>query len=125
MAKGTTRSTQSQRAAPAPTTVPPRNPYEVLGVPPGVTEDQLKLAYYRLASLYHPDRNPEGAAQMAEINVAYNALCSVAVRAKANATYLVTCPGCGGKGTKQRKQGFKMTQFTCPTCKGAKLVQKT
>ena len=33
--------------------------YDVLGVPPNATIDQIKRAYRRLVVLYHPDKNPD------------------------------------------------------------------
>lgn len=51
------------------------NPYKVLGVPNGASEDECTKAYKRLAKKYHPDlnpNNPEAADKMAEINAAYD-----------------------------------------------------
>lgn len=51
------------------------NPYKVLGVPDGASEDECTKAYKRLAKKYHPDlnpNNPEAADKMAEINAAYD-----------------------------------------------------
>ena len=51
-----------------------RDPYEVLGVSPGASDEEIKQAYRRLAKKYHPDLNPgdeTAAKKMQEINAAY------------------------------------------------------
>ena len=51
------------------------NPYKVLGVPDGASEDECTKAYKKLAKKYHPDLNPDNpdaANKMAEINAAYD-----------------------------------------------------
>lgn len=64
-----------------------RDPYEVLGVSPSDTDDEVKKAYMNLARKYHPDRyqnNPlEDLAQekFKEINEAYDAIKSMRKRA--------------------------------------------
>lgn len=50
------------------------DPYRVLGVSRGASEDEVKSAYRKLAKEYHPDRNGGSAAaeaKMKEINDAY------------------------------------------------------
>ena len=57
-----------------------RDPYEVLGVKPGASDDEIKRAYRELARKYHPDNyqnNPLAdlaEEKMKEINEAYDAL---------------------------------------------------
>jgi hypothetical protein len=52
------------------------DPYTVLGVRPGSSEQQVAAAYKDLAKRWHPDRGAgeEGERKMAEINVAYDVL---------------------------------------------------
>ena len=52
--------------------------YQILGIPKGASQDQIKKAYRKLAMQYHPDRNP-GKEQWAndkfkEINEAFSVL---------------------------------------------------
>lgn len=54
-----------------------RDPYEVLGIPQGASDDDIKAAYRKLAKKYHPDLNggsAEAEAKMKEVNEAYNIL---------------------------------------------------
>lgn len=50
--------------------------YDVLGVSPGATPDEIRRAFRRLAMRYHPDRNKEPGAEerFKEINEAYEVL---------------------------------------------------
>ena len=57
-----------------------KDPYQVLGVSPSATDEQVKAAYRELAKKYHPDRyddNPLSELaqeKMQEINEAYDAI---------------------------------------------------
>ena len=67
-----------------------RDPYEVLGISPNATDDEVKTAYRNLARKYHPDNytnNPlSDLAQekMQEINEAYDTI--VRMRKEGNGT---------------------------------------
>lgn len=56
------------------------NPYDILGIKPGATEDEIKSAYRKLVKQYHPDQygdNPLkdlAEEKLAEINKAYDML---------------------------------------------------
>jgi curved DNA-binding protein CbpA len=64
------------------------DPYAVLGVRPGSTEQQVAAAYKQLAKQWHPDRGAgeEGERRMAEINAAYDVIRDARVAAHAAGT---------------------------------------
>ena len=72
-----------------------RNPFEVLGLSPSSTEDEIKSAYRKLAKKYHPDLNPGDKVaeqKMKEVNEAY----AEAIRIKKNGGTWQPDPGYGG-----------------------------
>lgn len=64
------------------------NPYEILGVAPSSTDDEIRAAYRKLAKAYHPDLNPgnkEAERRFKEIASAYDLLGDAAKRKRIDA----------------------------------------
>lgn len=51
-----------------------KNPYSILGVPDGSSEDICKKAYRRLCAKYHPDNNGGDDKKFIEIKSAYESI---------------------------------------------------
>ena len=75
-----------------------RDPYEVLGISPNATDDEVKTAYRAMARKYHPDNSANNPlsdlaeVKMQEINDAYDAI----VRMRKNGGAPRTNTGAGG-----------------------------
>lgn len=83
-----------------------RDPYEVLGVPRGASEEEVTKAYRALAKKYHPDLNPgdeEAARRMSEINEAYDSI----RRGGAQPTYTTGSSAYGGTGGQSQEDPFR------------------
>jgi len=61
-----------------------KNYYQVLGIDKGANQEEIKKAFRRMASLYHPDHNPQDPKEVEEkfkeINQAYEVLSDGAKR---------------------------------------------
>lgn len=106
-----------------------RTHYEVLQVPLGASEAEVRAAHRTLASVFHPDK-PNGSHDvMARINDAYTCLTDKVARRKYDAvqkTAASACPTCEGKGWVWKQQGFKAKQKrSCPTCGGSGTKEPT
>ncbi|MGN1190546.1 MAG: J domain-containing protein [Candidatus Ornithospirochaeta sp.] len=66
------------------------DPYEVLGLKPGASEEEVKKAYKSLAKKYHPDvtgNDPAAAKKMQEINSAYDAIINHKTYSSSSSSY--------------------------------------
>ena len=67
-----------------------KNPYEVLGVSPSASADEVKKAYRKKARENHPDLNPndpKAAERMNEVNEAYDAVTKMRSGGGSSTTY--------------------------------------
>ena len=77
-----------------------RNPYEVLGISPSATNEEVKKAYRELAKKYHPDNYADSPVsdlaeeKMKEINEAYDEILRIRAGESNNASF-----GYGTQGT--------------------------
>lgn len=104
------------------------NPYEVLGVPPSATAEEIRTAYRRLTLAYHPDRNssPGASDWMAQINRAYAVLSDPAQRAAYDrqqraAGGRVRCTACTNGEVIRGHDGQKIR---CPICLGRGTISR-
>lgn len=66
------------------------DPYEVLGLKQGASEEEVKKAYKTLAKKYHPDvtgNDPSAAKKMQEINSAYDAIINHKAYSSSSSSY--------------------------------------
>jgi curved DNA-binding protein CbpA len=71
-----------------PTSPSSRSAYDILGVPPTASQDDIKKKYRELARKYHPDanqNNPSAAAIFGQISTAYKTLSDPMTRAEHDA----------------------------------------
>ena len=58
-----------------------QNYYQILGLTPQASISEIKIAFRKLAKLYHPDKNPNGREQFTKILKAYEALSNPTLKA--------------------------------------------
>lgn len=66
------------------------NPYRVLGIPEGASQEEIKKAYRKKAKEYHPDLHPDDPTvtqKMSEVNEAYDMLMNPEKYAKQRQSY--------------------------------------
>ncbi|NWY07168.1 DNJA1 protein, partial [Nothoprocta ornata] len=87
--------------------------YDLLGVRPGATLDEIKRAYRRLALRYHPDKNPSEGERFKQISQAYEVLSDSHKRAlyDRGGERAMKEGGLGGRGSNSNGFGSPMDIF--------------
>lgn len=94
-----------------------KNYYELLGITKSASKEEVKKAFYKLASKYHPDKKTGDEAKFKEVNEAYQVLSNDQKR-KEYDTYGQTFNGAGSQngagagGFGQQGQGFSGFDFS-------------
>lgn len=93
-------------------------PFEVLGLDPETSSEELKLAWRRLASEHHPDKGGD-ATKFHSLRQSYNEALKLAVVNDKLSKMCLTCNGVG-KIDNPRQLGFYATfKIMCPSCMGS------
>lgn len=95
--------------------------YQTLGVPPGISQEELKARYLGLARVNHPDAGGDVAA-FAALAEAWGVLGHPASRAAYDKELRFTrvpCPRCDGRGlTSKFSNASQEFRAKCRTCDG-------
>ncbi len=88
-----------------------KNYYDILGIPKGASKDEIKKAFYKLASKYHPDKKGGDESKFKEVNEAYQTLSDERKR-KEYDTYGQTFNGQGPQSGFGGFGGFNQGDFS-------------
>jgi curved DNA-binding protein CbpA len=98
------------------------NPYAVLGVHAGQSNEEIRAAYLALARKHHPDRGGD-TDTFATIASAYAAVRDTPRRelqARRWAVLATRCKACGGDGYTRTSKGYTRAELAgCAPCGGA------
>jgi molecular chaperone DnaJ len=88
------------------------DPYEILGLSPGASDDEVKKAYRALAKKYHPDANPGDKVaeqKMKDINAAYDMIINKKYRPQSSNPFTGGGQSQSYYGSSQTGQGPQQT----------------
>lgn len=107
-----------------------KNYYEMLGVAATASGGEISAAFRALALELHPDHHnndPDKAARLAELTVAYNALKNTKSRANYDSMIKLCnrpCPACKGNGATYKQKGFiGRVAHKCTACNGTGILK--
>ena len=92
------------------------NPYDVLGISPNASDEEVTRAYKSLAKRYHPDlnpNNPSAADRMGQINRAYDDVKAMRQRADAADAHSSEADNPGAYGPYDVMRSVDRTRYSC------------
>ena len=87
---------------------------EVLGLPTGATQDEVRGAWKKLAAVHHPDRGGDPA-EFDRYRQAYLTALQDAPEVRAP----VLCTSCHGTGKLRVTRGWTSVELPCSRCEGS------
>ena len=95
-------------------TIAPSTYYDILKVSPGASDEDISLAYRRLAKIYHPDQNnarrEDAQTRLQKLNEAYAALKTQETRNRYNAILKTRTSDTNANDNKKKKKNHTIWQ---------------
>mmetsp|Transcript_11648 Transcript_11648/g.43787 ORF Transcript_11648/g.43787 Transcript_11648/m.43787 type:complete len:209 (-) Transcript_11648:1934-2560(-) len=86
--------------------------YRELDIPPHSSKDEIRKAYYKLVTIYHPDRNPDGHERFLKITEAYKILSNQRERSLYDKTIRGTTPSLVNNAHMYDAKEYDFIRFT-------------
>lgn len=104
------------------------NPYRVLGVHRGNTDQEIKSSHRLLCMQYHPDREGGDQNMFMGVQAAFQEIRNAEARKQTvlrMAAMMEQCPACEGKGEKRKLKNFKLvSREVCSGCWGCGFIPR-
>jgi DnaJ-class molecular chaperone len=105
------------------------NPWKILSVHRKSTDEEIQLAFHKLAKKYHPDKQSGNTKRFHQINEAYSTLKTKEKRrffTEVRLSGFDKCPNCKAQGVHVKNKGLTEKIYTaCTICGGSGFIIPT